>query len=307
MSLHENSKDRPVERQADETVPSDGKRIQRLYPSLPKVERYEVCLLDRSIEENLHTAAVYHPDTLLGDTQSEASASNDVRLKAQILILEGQRQELLSINEKWAKEYRTMKQYYKKKVKDLKSLLQHDHSRFEEEMCGVEKNITLYKQVKDKESARAGDAIDPELLKAETEAKELRSQNSTLTRRWKHQHEEIRRLNEALEEALRTTPPLDVRSETLQDVWKHQAEVYKEDFLKERKDREKLKEKYLELEEKFRKVHSELRVLKPQVTRTQPPQRVFECTCANQAKCPRWEVRQINLHHMQSQRCSKHS
>lgn len=101
-----------------------------------------------------------------------------------------------------------------------------------------------------------------------------------------------------------------------------QAEVYKEDFLKERRDREKLKEQYLELEKKFKKVHSGLRVLKPQVqhtmwlscayfslwshtlnterrrkdlnmasvfsqsTRSRPPQPVAECTCTNQAKCP---------------------
>lgn len=43
------------------------------------------------------------------------------------------------------------------------------------------------------------------------------------------------------------------------------AEVYKEDFLKERRDRERLKDKYLELEKKFRKVYNELRVLKSQV------------------------------------------
>lgn len=34
-----------------------------------------------------------------------------------------------------------------------------------------------------------------ELLKTEKEAKELRAQNSTLTQRWQHQREEIRRLN----------------------------------------------------------------------------------------------------------------
>lgn len=98
------------------------------------------------------------------------------------------------------------------------------------------------------------------------EAKELREQNSTLTRRGQHQREEIGRLNkvshdraflnrprehkkvsisqscvhslqqqwhhccfdvfaQALEEALRTTQPLEVSSETLQDIWKHQVSV----------------------------------------------------------------------------------
>lgn len=41
--------------------------------------------------------------------------------------------------------------------------------------------------------------------------------------------------------------------------------MYKEDFLKERRDREKLNEKCLELESKLREVHGELQVLKPQV------------------------------------------
>lgn len=61
-------------------------------------------------------------------------------------------------------------------VRDLKALLQHD----EEEICQEGgKKVTF------------GD----ELLKAEKEAEKLRTQNSTLTRKGQHQHEEIRRLN----------------------------------------------------------------------------------------------------------------
>lgn len=97
-----------------------------------------------------------------------------------------------------------------------------------------------------------------ELQKAKKEAKDLREQNKTLNRRGQHQQEEIRRLNEvshdlsswshfinnplsdsrcfecllkfyfymstkALEEALQTAQPLDVSSETLRDIWKHQV------------------------------------------------------------------------------------
>ncbi|XP_076577701.1 TNFAIP3-interacting protein 1-like [Chaetodon auriga] len=285
MSLHENTADRPpVERaQAAEAVTTDRKHACRLYPSLPNIDRYEICVPIRSVREKLHMAALHHPDSLHGDDQSEVGSA-DVRMKDQILILEGQRQELLSINEKWAKEYRTMKQYYKEQLQQLKALLQHEHSHFEEEACEEGgKSITSCKRVKDKESTSTGDVdISSELLKAEREAKELRAQNSALTRRWQHQREEIKRLNKALVEALQATQPLDKSSETLQDVWKHQAEVYKEDFLKERRDREALKDKYLELEKKFRRVYSELRVLKPQVTK--PPQPVLECTCTHRTK-----------------------
>ncbi|XP_030253572.1 TNFAIP3-interacting protein 3-like [Sparus aurata] len=295
MSLHENTTDRsPVERsQAGESV---RKLTYRLYPSLPNVDGYDICVADPSSGETLCTAAVHRPDP-----QSEA-ASADVRLKAQILILEEQRRELLSINEKWAKEYRTMTQYYKNKVQNLKALRQHC-AHCEEETCEDREKITLNKKVKDKESTQTTDAdVSSEVLKAENETKELLAQNRSLTRRWEHQHAEIRRLNKALDEALQTAQPLEASRETLHEVWKHQAEVYKEDFLKERKDREKLKEKYLELEKKYRKVHSELRGLKPQVVKTRPPQPAPECTCTNRDKCPDWEDRPVNQHHMQLHR-----
>ncbi|KAM7369715.1 hypothetical protein PAMP_011017 [Pampus punctatissimus] len=300
MSLHENRlpMKRSEARQAAPTVgtQNDQKHIQRLYPSLPNVDTYDVCALQCSSSEKLR-----------GDTQSEVSVTNsDANMKVQIRIMEKQRQELLSINEKWAKEYRTMVQYYKQKVQDLKALLHRDNFQ------KGEKHNTLYEKlkiitVKDEESSQAGNSdVNSEVLKAQTEAKELRAQNSALTQRGQHQHEEIRRLNKvtketkthraprivryikALEETLHITQPLDVSSETLQDVWKHQAEIYKEDFLKERKDREKLKGKYLELEKRLRKAHTELQALKSQATWTQPqPQPVLECTC----KCPNGQNR----------------
>ncbi|XP_033964636.1 TNFAIP3-interacting protein 3-like [Pseudochaenichthys georgianus] len=267
----------------------------RLYPSLPGINRYDVCVAVRSTGEKPHSAAVNLPESLLRDNQSKTSAaSSDVRMKAQICILEEQRQELLCINEKWAKEYHTMVRYYKERVQDLKTLLQHDPLAVE--ICEGGKNVTSNKKAKDKENTWTGE----EILKAEKEAEELRAQNNTLTRRGQHQHEEILRLNKALEEALQNSNPLDASSETLQDIWKHQAQVYKEDFLTERRDREKLKEKNLELENKYRKVHRELCVLKSQVART--PQPVLECTCTNRATTPNWEVREINQKHIQLQR-----
>ncbi|XP_034562461.1 TNFAIP3-interacting protein 3-like [Notolabrus celidotus] len=278
----------------------------RLYPSLPSSGRYDAFVADPCINGNTPPAALFPADAPLEDKQLEVSAaSTEARWKAQILILEEQNQELLSINEKWSKEYRTMRQYYKDKVEDLKASLHRDYTRFEEEVCeGGEMNNRLsektkLKTLRDHRSTWTGDAeVNPELLKAKMEAKELQAQNNTLTCRGRQQAEEIRRLNRALEEVLQNTSPVDVSSETLQEVWKHQAEIYKEDFVKERRDRKKLKEKYLDLEKKFRTVHSELHVLKSQVTWTQTPQPIPECTCRPQAKSPNWEVRQINPHHM---------
>nr|XP_020457917.1 TNFAIP3-interacting protein 1-like [Monopterus albus]XP_020457926.1 TNFAIP3-interacting protein 1-like [Monopterus albus] len=266
--------------QVGESIPTDVKQTHRLFPSLPNSERYDY------VAEKLHTPPEFHPEGLVEVTQSGASAvDNDIRMKAQILILEEQNQELLSINEKWAKEYRTMVQYYKDKVWDLKALLQLNHGHFKEKVCEEgEMPVTSNKKVKFStlERKQTGDVNS----EAEKEAKELQVQNRTLTRRGQHQQEEIIRLNKALEEALQTTQPQGVSNETLQDLWKYQAEVYKEDFLKERGDKQKLKEKYLELKKRFLKVHTELCVLKSQVTWTRPPQPLLHCTGTNRAKSP---------------------
>ncbi|KAG7231223.1 hypothetical protein INR49_012054 [Caranx melampygus] len=313
LSLHENTMERPPvgRSQASGAAPTN-KPIHRLYPSLPNVESYDVCALDRSASEKLPTAVEIDPDRpLLEDTQSEVCAANtDVRMKAEILILEEQRQELLSINEKWAKEYRTMVQYYKEKVQNLKALLQQNNRHFEEETREGEETHKMSckklksKTLKDEDGKWAGDIdVISELLKVEKEAEELRVQNSTLTRRGQHQREEIQRLNKALKEALLPTQPPLMNSETLQDLWKHQAEIYKEDFLTERKDREKLKGKYLELENRFRKACTELTVLKSQVNRPQAQQPVFECVCAD---CPKWEVHPVKQHRVQLQRRYTH-
>ncbi|KAM4606206.1 TNFAIP3-interacting protein 3-like [Polymixia lowei] len=226
-----------------------------------------------------------------------STAKSDSTMK-QIATLEEQRLELLSINKKWADQYQSMIHYYKEQVRDLKTLLQHDHHQFQGETCDagatpstLQKNLISETIKHNRESIqRRNDDVSPELLKAEQEAERLRAQNSTLTRRGQHQHAEIRRLNMALEEAHQTCVPLGETSETQVEVWKHQAEVYKEDFLKERKDREKLKEKLLELEKRFRKVHSELHTLKSQVTWTPTlRQPAPEYTCTHRTHQPNRE------------------
>ncbi|XP_030612957.1 TNFAIP3-interacting protein 1-like [Archocentrus centrarchus] len=289
MSLHENSVDRLlVESQSSET--DKHKKAHRLYPSLPNADRYEFWW------PGFNTGEEPHPSAKLENTQSEGSShKSDVNMKKQILILEEQKNELLSINEKWAKEYRTMVHYYKEKVEELKALQQCNH--FEEEK---RKHVTLnqlkLKVIKVEESTQmAADDASSKSLKAEKDVKELRAQNSALTRKGQHQREEIRRLNKALEEALQASQPLGVDSEEL-DMWKHQAEVYKEDFLKERRDREKLKEKYLELEKKYIKVHNQLHIRRSEKTWTQQLHPVLNCACANQAKYPHSDGRPVNQH-----------
>ncbi|XP_034038383.1 TNFAIP3-interacting protein 3-like [Thalassophryne amazonica] len=96
-------------------------RSNRLYPSLTSTQKHKDVMIDT---ENSHATAAHHHESLQECTQSQtSSASTDSQMKAQIHILEEQRRELLSINEKWAKEYQTMVQYYKDKVQHLKLLL----------------------------------------------------------------------------------------------------------------------------------------------------------------------------------------
>ena len=109
-------------------------------------------------------------------------------------------------------------------VQNLKALLQHAHC--EEETCEDREKITFNKKVKDKESTQVNErshVLIPErqwrhfdvfslsnnlilsqtrdadvssaVLKAENETKELLAQNRSLSRKWEHQQEEIRRLN----------------------------------------------------------------------------------------------------------------
>ncbi|KAM8822512.1 uncharacterized protein AB9W97_004912 isoform 2-T2 [Spinachia spinachia] len=199
MSQNENPADGPPVERPQTTY-------QRLYPSLPDTDRYTPCVA----AEELRAAA----DHRAGRTaQSQASAAGgDARMKAQMLLLEEQKQQLLSINTKWAKEYRTMARYYKERVRHLNELLQRGHC--EEETCGVAGNN------------RKKNTEDAAFVK---EAEELRAQNSTLTQRGERQHEEIRRLNEALEEALKTSRPLGRRLQgRLFDGAQRQGEAHAE-------------------------------------------------------------------------------
>ncbi|XP_038163857.1 TNFAIP3-interacting protein 3-like [Cyprinodon tularosa] len=264
---------------------TEHKQNQRLYPTLPTINRYDVCLPLGSTGETRWTAA--EGQSLKKDTQFEKPVSSHDTMKEQILILEQQNKELLAINTKWAKEYRTMMQFYKKKVQFLKALTQ-DSLTDEEKSHEEEKHVTFSK----KEHAHQDPQprTDGVRIKLQTTEEELRAQNHALSQRWQHQQEEIRRLNKVLEETLKSSQPQEMSSETLQDIWKHQAEVYKEDFLRERRDREKLKGKNLELEKRYKKIHEELRAFKSQVTLAQPMHR---CCCMNRAKHPDWEEQHI--------------
>ncbi|XP_077365299.1 uncharacterized protein LOC144009437 isoform X2 [Festucalex cinctus] len=122
-------------------------------------------------------------------------------------------------------------------------------------------------------------SVKPEVDKAVMEAEELRAQNCALMRKWQHQQEEINRLNQALEERLHPVQTLEESRGPSENLWKHQAEVFKEDFVKERRDREKLQRKYVELHKKLSKARDELHLMKSQATWTRILHPTVDCTC----------------------------
>ncbi|XP_007260138.1 TNFAIP3-interacting protein 1 [Astyanax mexicanus] len=151
--------------------------------------------------------------------------------------LEKKNQELLDINKKWAERYRTLRQHVK--------------------------SYELRKEEKEKDTKQTGQEAElrARLQDADREIAWLRMHCDTLTRGGQQLNEEIMRLNTVLQKSLAVQHKRNQREE---NVWKHQAQVYKEDFFKERKDREMLMAKYTDLEEKFKKVHDELRAYKLQ-------------------------------------------
>ncbi|KAK7887244.1 hypothetical protein WMY93_026865 [Mugilogobius chulae] len=249
--------------------------LERLYPSLPTTDRLELCVLNRSSSTAADESGVtfaHRPDNLLENTQDEECV---VRMKEQIRVLEMQKRELLSINERWAKEYRVMVQYYKDKLRSVKASLPPDNSP---NTTPDAPHVCKLNVLKDSSAAAGSGDV---LVKAQSEARQLQEQNRALTRRGQHQNAEIARLNKALEEALVTTSAQEMSNGTLPDLWKHQADVYREDFLTERKDREALKGKYLQLEKKYKKVRNELYVVKSQITWSPTSsQQQYGCTCA---------------------------
>ncbi|XP_059900899.1 TNFAIP3-interacting protein 3-like [Gadus macrocephalus] len=253
---------------------TNAEQVNHLYPSLPisaRLNGEELHGVHRGGVENITPAPA---------RQTNMSSADMSSVQAQLDMLWKQREELISINNKWADQYKVMTQYYKAKVREQQpSAKTSQPSRpLNEEMCqnGVEQNVPE-KDVKEETSE--------EKIMSHTDAEQLRVQNAHLTRRGQHQHEEIRRLNQALQQSLESGFVWgESREDPKDNVWKHQAEVYKEDFLKERKDRERLKGKLMEMEKKYRKTHSELHTLKSKITWAPvlaPP--VAMCDCPNRA------------------------
>ncbi|XP_036416560.1 TNFAIP3-interacting protein 1-like [Colossoma macropomum] len=193
---------------------------------------------------------------------SQVSEVSMLSLHIKLLNLRREKKELLYINKKWAEQYSSLKQHFEHQITELNRRLKSYEQRKEEK----EKRMEDFSSLTDntKESAQETE-LKSRLQKADREIKGLKRQCDTLTSRGQQQVEEIGRLNKVLQRAQNSLAVQQESQQTEENIWKHQALVYKEDFLKERKDRDKLKEKYAELEKKYKKIHADLHMYKAQV------------------------------------------
>ncbi|XP_066576096.1 TNFAIP3-interacting protein 3 [Amia ocellicauda] len=219
---------------------------------------------------------------VLGSKGSQRGTSPE-ELKQRIMILEKQRQELLAVNKKWDEQYKTMKKHYELKIMEMRKRLMTCNkyiTELQEKQTDFDNKIMIAKEKIENEQGQST-KLSAELLEMKRQKQNLQEENAFLTKKKQHHECEIRRLNKVLSENIRGEETV-----TQIDVLKHQAQVYKEDFQKERHDRERLKERNYELEKKCKKQQSELQSLKLQVK--QFPQQVAKQWIPAPYYCPHW-------------------
>ncbi|XP_060103316.1 TNFAIP3-interacting protein 3 isoform X2 [Heteronotia binoei] len=199
-------------------------------------------------------------------------------LEVQIISLEKQRQELLTVNNQWDQQFRQMKQYYERKVTELKTKL--------ETMQKSVKDLEMERHQMQKECQRLEALVKDKYLQEMREKNTLKEENrllkeeTTLANAKKIHYEcEINRLNKALLDALNNykvsshVPNVDeLDRNCIQDemqmqmeVLRQQVQIYEEDFKKERSDRERLNEEKEALQRINKRAQSQLKKLNSQI------------------------------------------
>ncbi|XP_037684975.1 LOW QUALITY PROTEIN: TNFAIP3-interacting protein 3 [Choloepus didactylus] len=222
-----------------------------------------------------------HPECV----QSSRKKNFTNSLEHKIRCLEKQRKELLEVNQKWDHQFRTMKELYERKVAELKmkleaserflSLLEkerHPCQRESERQRDLPPDL-MQREEKKKEN------LNEELHELKKENKLLKEKNAVVNRKKEHYECEIKRLNKALQDALKMEcSPFSKdclgKSEmkcsheemrTQMEVLKHQVQIYEEDFKKERSDRERLNQEKEELQQINQTSQSQLNRLNSQI------------------------------------------
>ncbi|XP_053514491.1 LOW QUALITY PROTEIN: TNFAIP3-interacting protein 3 [Artibeus jamaicensis] len=213
---------------------------------------------------------------------SSRGKTSTISLEQKIRYLEKQRKELLEVNQQWDRQFRSMKELYERKVAELRMKLEAT----EKPLSTLEKGQPpgqrdgggpedlaqeqLQRAQKEKQS------LDQELHELKRENKLLREKNTAVHRKKEHYECEIKRLNQALRNALKiegaSFPEHRLRESekgcsleemrTEMEVLKQQVQIYEEDFNRERSDRERLNQEKEVLQQSNQTCQSQVNKLK---------------------------------------------
>ncbi|EPQ08848.1 TNFAIP3-interacting protein 3 [Myotis brandtii] len=191
--------------------------------------------------------------------------------------------ELLEVNQQWDQQFRSMKELYTGKLAELQTKLEAterllsslEKGRPASPRASAEPADLAQEQQQREEKEKQ--TLSEELHALKKENKLLKENNAAMSRRREHYECEIKRLNKALQEALKVEcSPLpedrlggpeagcgheDMRTEM--EVLKQQ--IYEEDFRRERSDRERLNQEKEQLQQMNRTSQSQLNQLKSKV------------------------------------------
>uniref|UniRef100_A0A8B9WMB5 TNFAIP3 interacting protein 3 n=1 Tax=Bos mutus grunniens TaxID=30521 RepID=A0A8B9WMB5_BOSMU len=206
-------------------------------------------------------------------------------LEQKIRCLEKQRKELLEVNQQWDQQFRSMKELYERKVAELKSKLD-SAERFlgtleKERLQSPRESFPPHCRTSEplRRAEKEKESLNGELHELKIENNLLKEKNALMNHKKQHYECEIKRLNKALQDALKvdcSSSPEDrlgksemecSREEmrTEMEVLKQQVQIYEEDFKKERSDRERLKQEKEELQQIIQTSQSQLNRLNSQI------------------------------------------
>ncbi|XP_055443525.1 TNFAIP3-interacting protein 3 [Bubalus kerabau] len=204
-------------------------------------------------------------------------------LEQKIRCLEKQRKELLEVNQQWDQQFRSMKELYERKVAELKSKLD-SAERFlgtleKERLQSPRESCPPHCRTSEPLRRAEKESLNGELHELKIENNLLKEKNALMNHKKQHYECEIKRLNKALQDALKVDcssspedrlgkPEMECSREEMRtemEVLKQQVQIYEEDFKKERSDRERLKQEKEELQQIIQTSQSQLNRLNSQV------------------------------------------
>ncbi|XP_055972924.1 TNFAIP3-interacting protein 3 [Sorex fumeus] len=233
--------------------------------------------MEHFVEGTTRTSNPEHSAEHSECAQSSGRKNLTNSLEQKIRCLEKQRKELLEVNQQWDQQFRNMKTLYEKKVTELKTKLDVAERLLSALEPDPPREVTaepLQRPEKEKEG------LNEELHDLKKENMLLKEKNALAKKKKEHYECEIKRLNKALQDALkvdcssfpehglgkyeRDCSHEDLRTEM--EVLKQQVQIYEEDFKKERSDRERLNQEKEQLQKinqtsqaQLNRLHSKMR------------------------------------------------